>query len=246
MMPPPCAFTRLPSVSLKAMPGGFGGAIGVAVTGSVKVPISAPGATVQLLLPPVPVAAARARAARAGGTAGRLAARAAGAASLAPAAPPVPVAPPVAVAPPVPLPPAPAWPEPAVPPRPPADPPVALLPPVPTLPPVAPCRRCRRCRPCRCCRRWRWRRPNRCCRPSRRRRPCRAAVARAAVTGEQRRASERQDPSRDQLPLVHGGASPSGRCEFSSSPARHPATRILSSGRGRLKQIKRRKAAFLR
>ena len=47
--------TRLPSVSLKPMPGGFGGAIGVAVTGSVKVPISEPAATVQLP-PPVPVA----------------------------------------------------------------------------------------------------------------------------------------------------------------------------------------------
>jgi len=54
MMPPPCAFTRFPSVSLKPMPGGFGGAIGDAVTGSVKVPISEPAATVQL--PPVPVA----------------------------------------------------------------------------------------------------------------------------------------------------------------------------------------------
>src|SRR5450631_2083665 len=135
MMPPPCASTRFPSVSLKLIPGGFGGAIGVAVTGSVRVPITEPAATVQLpppvpVVPPVPVAPPVA-------LPPAPPVPVAPPVPLAPAAPPVPVTPPVVVAPPLPLPPppvAPAWPEPAAPPRPPA----ALLPPVPTLPPVSP------------------------------------------------------------------------------------------------------------
>src|ERR1022692_458702 len=49
MMPPPCALTRAPEVSFRLIPGGFGGTMGVTVTGSVKVPICEPGATVQLV-----------------------------------------------------------------------------------------------------------------------------------------------------------------------------------------------------
>src|SRR5450432_3266722 len=49
MMPPPCALTRAPEVSLRLIPGGLGGAMGFAVSGSVKTPICEPGATVQLV-----------------------------------------------------------------------------------------------------------------------------------------------------------------------------------------------------
>ena len=56
MMPPPCAFTALPSVSLNAMPGGSGGETSVVLIGSVRIPTSDPAATAQLVVPPEPAA----------------------------------------------------------------------------------------------------------------------------------------------------------------------------------------------
>src|SRR5580704_9099329 len=58
MMPPPCALRRAPVVSFRLIPGGLGGAMGVTVSGSVKVPICAPGATVQLVTSPARVVVA--------------------------------------------------------------------------------------------------------------------------------------------------------------------------------------------
>src|SRR5947209_3984895 len=54
MMPPPCAFTALPAVSLNAIPGGSGGEMSVAVTGSEKVAMREPGAEPEDPHPPQP------------------------------------------------------------------------------------------------------------------------------------------------------------------------------------------------
>src|SRR3569623_1227743 len=131
MMPPPWAFTSLPSVSLNAMPGGSGGEMSVFPTGSENVPVTEPAATVQepFPCPPLPITPP---------LAGRPPAAQPPVAGMPPwPAPPLPQAPADAVVPPEDTPPLPL--RPPVPAPPLATPPLPTTPPVPARPPEPPC-----------------------------------------------------------------------------------------------------------